>query len=218
MQRHWKSSAPAAVLGLVLATGCQTVSVFHTARPVEPGRTEFTVAGTAVGDAAGNFDSVAPTIRLRRGLVPRLDLGIDAIFARADVNDAMHPVFAFGGAIDLNLMLVDLGLMKLAVDPLVSGSYSPSDKAFLVEGQLNLLLDLVSTRFFSLTTGLRPGVRMVATGDGVDVHRSPRMVASTFLAAKVTFFGLSLMPEVDLLFAGREGEAPLYTAGLALIF
>lgn len=190
-----------AVVTLLLAsTACVNVSSYKTARPVEQGETQISVAleGTGTtGDNRGGVYVPHGRLNLRRGLSDSMDLGLTA--------------GSFGTGVDLNFLLVGDDGFALSASPYVGVAGAteffgdgPQEDLMSATAYLGLFADIDLSPELTVTLGAKPGLyTMIAwteevSGD-VERERINAFLVGGSLAVKIDLNEYYyLMPELNV--------------------
>lgn len=209
-----------AAAALLFGSGCFSYSTLHTAKPVEQGRTQITLApayiGIGVDNTEGGADSTfeLPTAEIagRHGLTKDLDVGAK--------------IYPFGVAFDVNYAFINQSNFAASVNPYLSitrfsASDDSSDASFTWgTALLNVLFDVVSTEQLTLTLGLKPGF-LYAIGSSEETNADSFGVIGAMAGLQIKLtdtFGL--MPNFDVLTPMNDnfGEGYLYNFGVAVMY
>ncbi len=204
-----------ATLSVVLSA-CPSLSTLHTAKPVEVGEIEVTVApglyGAGLNDSSigGGVIALPQTeLQLRYGVDENMDIGIKY---------SNFVMFTF----DFNWALINTDDFVLSVDPTFSGLMLPSTSGsvYLAYLWLPILMDVVNTDSFALTVGIKPGFITGGAGSDLGSVGSTGAMMGFSLGAKVMLterFGL--LPELSIASPfSALGQGILFNAGLGLVF
>ena len=205
---------------LLLSTACVNPSSYHTARTVEPGETEITVALAGMASTDDAVEGVRihhPSLHLRRGLASQVDLGLSA--------------GSLGTGVDVNFMAVDTDAFSLAVNPTASVAGmremfmgdSFREHFLLSMSYLGILADIHATDDLTLTLGAKPGVVNTlfwgggSGGSSTDRERETALMFAGSLGAKIDLDGRHLFPEVNVVWIDDFDEGAPSDDGLTII-
>jgi hypothetical protein len=146
----------AAALATLALTGCPNVANLTTARVLDPGTVEITVAPAVTGMSAAFFDS-SESGTLTAGT---LDLGVRA--GLADIVDFGFRISNMGNLnLDVKVGLLDSPALRIALDPTIggvflsAGSDEDSTSAGYFQFDLPVLFDLVFNDHLTLSLAPR---------------------------------------------------------------
>ncbi|MFP4601054.1 MAG: hypothetical protein ACLFVJ_22590 [Persicimonas sp.] len=197
-------------VALAFGSGCFSYSTLHTAKPVEQGKTEMTLAPGYFGGGVSNEASGdIPTAEFaaRHGLTPDLDVGAK--------------VFPVGVAFDANYAFINTPDFAVSANPYVSVTRLSSGTGSVTWGfaLLNILADVVSTDMATVTVGAKPGFLYgFGSGDTAGSSTGAWMggMAGVKLHLTDTF---ALMPNFDIMTPiDGFGDTFLYNFGVAVSY
>ncbi len=207
------SLAAGALTVSVFATGCFSVSSYHTARPVQAGTTEIMVAvsgfGTLESDGSGVSYS-SPRLNVRRGISSDSDFGLTA--------------GEFGLGFDYNHLLINSRTFALSFDPYIGiltqgvfggdtnrAAADRSNTALTV--YMGLLADVVSSNAATVTLGAKLGA-LANLNDGGDTTG----FTAGSIGIKFNADTISIMPELTMIFPLEDKSGNIWTAGVGIGF
>lgn len=193
---HFVRTCPA-LLSLamaLLAIGCQGMTTYHTAQPIEKGTTELLVAPEVAGVFADGESDYSPLVeaRLRYGVARDLDVGVGTSgFIDQDL-------YSFQA--DVNYVLWRPGGMVVSLDPTFA-----SLAVFDAEAEmywLPLLVDVWSNELATVTVAAKFGhleVDGIPDSDLFNIDTSGNFLAFGVGAKLRIWKKVALVPELDVL-------------------
>ena len=210
-----------ALLGLVAVgtTGCPNVASLTTARVIQPGTHEITIAPAAYGMSAGLFDSNEKELAYSG----TIDFGYRA--GVADIVDVGVRLSNFGNVnVDVKVGLVESEHLRLAVDPTLGGVFLSVGgvSAGYMQFDLPVLLDIAPSERFSITIGPRYSMLFFFAGaPGGSTSEAQHLVGSTLGFEFALGNSFAIQPNAGLMFwlnAPSDIDAMFFTAGVAFKF
>lgn len=203
--------------------GCFSYATMHTAESIEGGTSEVSFGGGVLGglngvDGEDRMDnSRIGHLGARHGLNDRLDLGLR--------------LNGMGLVADLNVALVESAHFAFSLDPEVAmvfqktpykGTLQTPRAAHHLAGNLNILADIVKTKFVDVTLGISPGY-MYATDTNFVGRTGPTLGGGLGLRWEIPtgdspFMKPILTPAIDVMFPLNEEDLARPTFGYTAIF
>lgn len=188
---------------LLLLSACPSLTTMHTARPIEPGRTQL--GGSAVvfgtkGDGASSGILVAE-LHIRHGFSETFDFGVK--------------VYPVGVQVDFNILVVDSESFAMSLDPSFSGIGGAG--GIVLYAWLPLLMDVVNNEAVTLTIGPKVGVMLgAALAGGSGAALATGAMAGLKIKITETF---AVMPEADVYEVFGDGaKAVIWVGGIGVAF
>lgn len=200
-------------------TGCPNVASLTTARVLQPGTHELTIAPAAYGLSTGLFDKSSTDI----GYAGTIDFGYRA--GVADIVDIGVRLSNFGNVnVDVKVGLLDKESVRLAIDPTLGGVFFGAGdvSAGYMQFDLPVLLDIAPSENFCITVGPRYSMLFFFAGaPGGAESDAEHMVGGTLGLEFAIGNSFAIQPNAGLMFwlnAPSGIDAMFFTAGVAFKF